>query len=397
MKLILTALLSSLMLAANAANAETFEEGLRLKTAGQIEAAAAAFSAALARNPNDSRTLEQLAIVQGWLEQYDASITSWRRLIARTPEAAAAHTGLARILYWQGDRAAALAAVNVALQLEPDNVEALTLKGDIQLANGQRNEARASFERVRALAGDSEELERKLAASAEPLRWRIDFGLNMDNFSALRTTENTSFTQVGYRASDATTWYFRGERFDNFGAVDSTFSTGIYHLFNPKLLLQAELGFTPDDVNFRPSEMLSLNGDVLLNGPIQPLIGLRYARYDQGLSQGDVWTATPGVRILTGWSNIELRHGVSRNLDDSTTGVSQLKLIFERTATTYYTFAAVGREASPPLPVAKLRVIGAGISHALTPAWSIRMDLAYEDRRNTYERGNIGFGMSFRF
>lgn len=397
MKTLSIVLLAALACWSSSPRAASFEDALQLKNTGQLEQASAAFAELVAREPNQLQALEQLAIVQGWLKRYDASIASWRRLLQATPDSAAAHTGLARVLYWQEQRADALTSVDRALQIEPDNLEALLLQGDIYRANAQLPLARASYLRAQAIAGIDAELERKIASTAAPLRWRFDLGYTSDDYSKVRNSESSAFAQIGYRASDHTTVYLRSERFDNFGAIDGGASVGIYQRFDPLLLVQAELGLTPGDADFRPIEMLTINSEVLLKGWIQPLFGLRYSRYDQGLSQGEILTLTPGVRLLTDWSTIELRHGVSRNLDDATTGVSQIKFSFERAKLTNYVFAARGREASPPLPVANLRVFGAGSVYTISPAWSVRLDLTHEDRRDTYRRNSIGVGVSYRF
>lgn len=377
--------------------AATYEDGLRLKQEQKLEAAAVAFRDVLQREPDDTRALEQLAIVQSWLNRYDDAIAAWHRLLALTPDAVEARIGLARVLYWKGERQSALRELDVALGSEPENVDALILEGDVLMADGQQRGARAAYLHAQARAPGDAEIAKKIDRAVVPKAWRFDIGTIADDYSRERDIEGSAYAQLGYQPSPGATWYLRGDRYDNFGAIDTGLSTGGYFRIAPWLLLHAEAGLTLGEADFRLEKQAILNGEFLFDGPVQPLLGYRYSRYEQTGNQGDVTTITPGVRLVgTGW-NVELRYARSENLDDSTTSVSQAKLSLERERFTAYLLGADGEEATPPLAVAQIRVIAIGAAFKLNETLGVRVDFAHEDRKEVYIHNALGVGVSYRF
>lgn len=386
--------MATLLLASAAAWASRYEDGLRLKQAQQLQPAAEAFAAVLAREPGNVLAVEQLAIVQGWLGRYEQSTATWRRAIELRPGKPDYHVGLARVLYWQGERRAALSELDRALALAPDSLEALSLKGDVLLADGQRDPARQAYERSLQLPGaDAAELQRKLAATAPPPAWRLDAGSIFDDYDSARGQEDSQYLQLGRQLSPALTVYGRYDRFHQFGARDQGLTAGAYWLAQPRWLLQAEAGLTLDSADFRSDSQFLLNADWLLDGPVQPLLGLRLLSYDQG----EVSTVTPGLRLLYGPAALELRYGFTSNLDDSNTGVFAARLGFDTGAAAPYLSYTQGEEALPPQARADVTVLGAGCVWTLNPQWSLRADYSYEDRKDIYKHHALGGGLSYRW
>lgn len=383
-----------LWLMAGAASAGSYEEGLRLKQAQQLEPAAAAFEAAVAREPGNPLAVEQLAIVQGWLGRYEQSIASWRKAQVLRPNQPDYHLGLARVLYWKGEHGASLAELDRALKLAPDHLDAQSLRGDVLLAAGQHAEARVAYERSLSLPGaDQPALRRKLEGAAPPLAWRLDAGGLFDDYDNARGSEDSQYLQLGHQATAALNLYGRYDRYHQFGARDQGLSLGAYWLPVRQLLLQAELGATLDAPDFRSDTQLLLNADWLLPGPAQPLLGLRLLRYDQG----EVSTLTPGLRLLQGPAALELRYGLTSNLDDSDTGMFSARLGFEAGRAAPYFVYSQGEEALPPQALAEITIFGAGCVWSLNRHWSLRADYSHEDRRNIYRHHALGVGFSYRF
>ena len=395
-----------LLMLANSAWADTnFDNGMRLKQQEKFAEAAAAFRQTLNSEPQNAQAWQQLATVEAWLNHFDLSVAAWRSVLKITPNQASAHVGLARVLYWQGKHADALREVDAGIALEAPKAEVLVLKGDILLAMGNRTSARASYLQAQALAKGDADIAKKIARTDEPKKWRLDAGYLADQFSAIRGNESSAYVQLGNQISADTSLYLRAERYNSFNSVDSGLSAGGYFRLAPTYLLNAEVGFNVDKANFRPKQMLVLNSEFLIAGPVQPLLGLRYMHYDDAVRAGstdtivggDVTTITPGVRISMPSSSLELRYGYSQNLDQSKTGVFQAKLNFERDAFTPYLVFASGEEALPPQSKAKIKVFGAGVVWNMNSEWGARIDLTHEDRTGFYKHNTIGLGFSRHF
>ena len=388
-----------LALAAGAASAATYEDGLRLMREQKTAEAAAAFSEVVQREPRNVQALEKLATVQGWLNRFDDSIASWRRVVALAPRKPDGHVGLARVLYWKGERAESLRELDAALNLAPRDADALMLKGDVLMADRRPGEARAAYLQTQALSPNNAELQKKLANAVAPLPWRLDAGIIGDRYSSGRGSENESYVQLGYSFSPETTAYVHFDRMKNFGEVDLGLSAGGYFLPAKWLLLNAEYGVTPDTANFRAKSIAVLNSEFLLEGAVQPLLGVRYMHYNATVfsAGGNVTTITPGLRLLAAPAVIEARYGYSNNIDKSKTGVTQLRASFDLENCTPYVAFFTGREALPPLAKADIRVFVVGSVFNLSPNWGARVDLTHENRKNTYTHNALGVGLTYRF
>ncbi|MFM9879614.1 MAG: YaiO family outer membrane beta-barrel protein [Burkholderiaceae bacterium] len=387
--------------------AADFQQGLRLKAGNQLEAAAREFEGVLAQNPQDGKALEQLAVVQGWLGRYDASIATWQRLLVQEPRRDDARIGIARVQYWSGQWQASLRTLDDVLSRQPQSAEAQSLKGDVLLALQRPAEARSAYQSALQSGADAAEMNKKLARAVTPKAWRLDAGVGVDDFSNNRGTEYNGFTQLGYSFSRELSVYGRYEIARQFGSNDASYFAGAYWLPTPELLLFGEVGVTPD-ADFRPDSQFLVGGELLLNAYVQPLLSYRYSRYDGssvalvpgGISQaGQVKTTTPGVRlVLPGAGNLELRLGISDNIDGSTTRVRQARVNFdagERWAPyiAYYN----GDEALPPQPPASFKVLVLGSTYQWDETWGFRADLAFEERPGFYDRTSLSVGLSYKF
>lgn len=378
-----------------AAGAATYEDGLRFKSEQKLDDAAAAFTEVSAAQPGNVDALEQLAIVQGWLKTYDASIASWRKAIALAPERAGLVIGLARVLYWKGEHAAALGELDTALASEPGNVDGLTLKGDVLLAQEQPEAARKAYAQAGELDGIAvnPDLDQKIARAVSPRAWRLDAGGTYDHYDNAREHEYSAYTQLGYRVSQKFSAYGRYEHFDYFDARDEVLTAGAYLLVSDWLLLNGEAGATVDQDDFRAKTLAGISAEILLDGPVQPLIAYRYLDYDNG----EVSTITPGVRLLVSAAALELRYGFTDNVDGSNTEVFSARASYESERFSPYLAYANGEEALPPQALADIRIYGAGCVFNLGPSWGLRADYSFEDRKDIYQHDAFGLGLTYRY
>ena len=376
------------------ATAATYEDGLRFKQQQQLASASDAFAEVAAREPGNVLAREQLAIVLGWQRRFDESINAWQQAITLAPDKADYHLGLARVLYWKGDRAAAMPSLETALRLEPSNAEAYKLKGDVLLADDKPGEARNSYLRVQQLSPDDAEIPARLRNAVEPKLWRLDSGFTYDKYSSARGSENSRFVQLGRRIGNSgDVLYARYDGYDNFNSTDRGLTIGAYWLPHPKLLLNLEAGQTLDNANFRPDTQLLVNGELLLSLPVQPLLGYRYFNYDNG----SVSTITPGLRALLQGATVEVRYGITDNIDGSSTGVFAARVSFERERYAPYLAFTNGSESLPPQAKADITVLGGGVVFDLSPSWGARVDYSYEDRKDSYRHHAIGGGLTYKF
>jgi len=389
------ALALSLALLAAPASAASYEDGLRLKGQQQLAAAAEAFAEVAAREPGNVLAHEQLAIVLGWQSRFDESIAAWQQAIALAPNKADYHLGLARVLYWKGDRIAAMQALEQALRLNPNSADGYKLKGDVLLADQKPAEARLSYLRVQQLSPDDAEISSRLARAVAPKLWRLDSGFTYDHYDSARGSENSRFVQLGRRVgSRGDVLYARYDGYRNFGSSDRGLTFGAYWLPHTKLLLNLEAGQTLDEANFRPDTQLLVNGELLLSGPVQPLLGYRHFKYDNG----SVSTITPGLRaLLPSATTLEVRYGITDNIDGSSTGVFAARLSVDRAGYAPYFAFTTGSESLPPQAKADITVLGGGVVFDISPSWGARVDYSYEDRKNIYQHHAIGGGLTYRF
>lgn len=393
---------ASLLCSGAAWTDNSFETGLRLKQEGKFAQAAAAFRQTTANEPKNTKAWQQLATVEGWLSHFDSSASAWRTALKLDPTQASSHIGLARVLYWQGKRVEALKAMDAAFALDAPNADALLLQGDILLADAQTLKAKAVYLQAQALAPTDATIAKKVA-SAEPAKeWRLDAGFVADRFSATRGAESSAYLQLGKRLSDDTSLYVRTDQYNSYNKVDTGLSAGGYFRVAPWYLLNAELGANLNTANFRPSLVALLNSEFLVQNTLQPLLGLRHMRYDDTSGVGgtgttvggSVTTITPGVRWVMPSASLELRYGLSRNLDQSNTGMFQAKLSFEQDGVTPYMAFASGEEALPPQRKARIKVFGAGSVWKFNNEWGARIDLTHEDREGFYTHNSVGVGVS---
>lgn len=128
-----------------------------LRRAGRFAEAAIAYKELLGLRPDLGESWYNLAWVQRQIGQLDEALESYRRALdAGVSEAEEVHLNRAAILMLQpGKEEAAFAALQQALAINANFVPALLNLGNIEEDRGQREHARASYERALAIEPDN--------------------------------------------------------------------------------------------------------------------------------------------------------------------------------------------------------------------------------------------------
>lgn len=384
-----------ILLAASAAGAaDDMALGLKLKRAGTLPGAEAAFARAVAAHPKDVDALSQLATVQGWLGRYDRSAATWERALRLAPGCVECRTGLARVLFWKGSHAKALAQVDLALSRNNDDADALILRGDIEAAMGRFEDARRAYTRAKALAPDNQDLDKKLANAVAPPLWRVDAGLVSDHYSRIRGVESDAWAQVGRSFGPPGGAWFRYDYQDQFSLLDRTYQLGGAWRPAKPLLLLADYAVTPRN-QVRSRYQFDFGGELSALPYATPLFNYRRMNYATGAI--DVYT--PGLRLqFVPWLANEFRYSVSHTLGNVKTYGSQFGAnFFIGEVLAPYLSYAHGTEAIPPQAAAISDYFSAGAVWNIAPRWSLRVDYAYEDRKAFYVRNSLGSGLGFKF
>jgi hypothetical protein len=129
--------------------------GYALALRGQRDKALTAFEAVLGRSPDRERALAGAALVAEEMGRPDAARDFWRRAVAVDPEAADYRGRLARLLLEQQAWGAARAECDAWVRLDPFSAEARAVRVRCLLGEGKKDEARAEFASIEALAPDN--------------------------------------------------------------------------------------------------------------------------------------------------------------------------------------------------------------------------------------------------
>lgn len=388
-------LLIATMLWSSLCGATSFEDGQRLKREQKLAEAERVFAQLAQQHPEDREVLAELATVQGWQGKHAESAATWRRALVLAPDSVDLRLGLARVLYWSGERRQALSELDIVLGQDPVHYDALLLRGDVLLAQDDRAGARTAFERARggSPGNDDRDLSLLLARTESPRRSRLDMGYADDRYDSARGDESSTYLQAGTALTPKLSAYARWDRLDQFDSIDNQYVAGAYWNAAPSWLLFAEAGGTPD-ADFRPRFQAQGAVEWLRTGFVQPLLAYRYFGY----AFGEVHTLTPGIRLPgLGIGDLELRYAASRNTDESRTGVASARYSWTRGRYSPYLAIYDGEEALPPQPQASFTTYSAGCVLSLDGRWSARLDYAYEDRPDFYVHHTAALGLTYRF
>ena len=167
---------------ANANDALALAEALR--EAGQRDAASALLTRAAGLSTDPALTL-RIANATRDAGDYEGSLPLYNRLLTANPNDAGVRVNLARALYYNNQLAQAQAQVDQALELDPNNSEALVTRAEISLAGGTPEGQQRAAEQADAILANDPTNAGALGVKAVTLSARQQFAEAVAQFRSL--------------------------------------------------------------------------------------------------------------------------------------------------------------------------------------------------------------------
>ena len=431
-----------------------YHQALELRNTGDFRAAEARLEKALRLRPDAVDALYLLGMVQGFQKRYDealvtldkaasldsdnldvalgrARILGWSRrfgeaveavnaVLARVPDNVEAVNLQGRLAYYQDHLDAAEAAFRRALMMEPDNLEALLGLGDVLAVQGRYDNARELFARAAELHPDSLEpgkrLERlaKAPLAGETTRedepqspaidrpWRIDTGYSLSDFTRRdRKRWHEGFAQITHSLTPTTRIFVGGRESHRGGLEDTQGFAGIGHRFQPWLSGNAQLTLTPA-ADFLPrwdaqvgAALRPLRGEAWI-GDTWLTLDLRQRHY----KTGNIRDIHPSIQqyLLNGrvWLTGRWLHVHDMKADKHMKGwLGRVDVQALEWAGVY-----LSRSMSPETDdgtAVDTHTTAGGLSVDVTPAVSLRVDYAQEQRKASFIRHEVSVGFAVKF
>src|SRR5690606_30561705 len=115
---------------------------------GRVEDAVSTYRRAIEREDADAASWLKLGNALALLQEYEPGAAAFREAITRAPQLAAARNGLGACLMHLGRTADAVAALEAAAELDPADPNPLMNLALLREREGDRDAARAAWERV---------------------------------------------------------------------------------------------------------------------------------------------------------------------------------------------------------------------------------------------------------
>ena len=136
--------------------ASDLERGVRHQLLGELDAAGAAFEAAIHAAPSSAAALNNLGFVRAQQGRLDEAIALFEQVLAIDPERSMAHANLALVHVQRGEIELAIVELERAVELDSDNQLALGNLGRLLLAHGRTDRAEAAFRAALVRAEDAD-------------------------------------------------------------------------------------------------------------------------------------------------------------------------------------------------------------------------------------------------
>lgn len=424
-----------------------------LRKALRFSEAEALYRDVLKRRPRDVDVLVAAGLVtafQGQARFADAR-RDFERALALAPSSLDATLGLARLDLYAGDLSSAEERVAQLLAKQPGNVEARTLNARIILARGDAERAEAAFREIstqeprdadiltglgdalRAQLRDEEALTAyRTAAAIDPAsaeirqrlnlrsrpRWRLDVDGAYSDLTDGQKPWREASLRLARQLTARTTLTGGLEASERFGKRDMLIDARADHRWTEAFTSYLRLGGTPA-ADFRPRFLTELGGSARLT-PGWGVIGATVATFDIGFARyptAEVRTANPGLQqyFFDGrfWLTAKLIGTLSRDMDQERLrqpGESPGQKDGTKRMGGFYLRADlqvaerlrlfVGHADAPDASdgrVFETRSFFGGAELALDDRISLRLSLARENRKNSYDRTTINVGTTMRF
>jgi len=368
--------------------------------------------------PDNTDILIRLAYVRGYLGEYEEALDATEKGLKIEPQNIELKFARSRILAWAGryDEAGRLADEIIAEN--PLSSEAFALKGRIEYYQGRLGPARSEF--VKALAIDPNNADAKAgyddvarAMAVSPAntdgeaggnirRWRVDTGYLHSDFSRVPTEDwRESYFRIEHTLPTGTSLSFRVDNSRRFDDTETAIGGGVAQQINPALRGFLE-GATAPDAVFLPRWTVATGGNIRLfksEGFFSAtyLIGAfrhkHYATVDiQDVGLGFEQYIFDGRLWITGkWISV-----FDRKADSRTNGwygrldwqaAARLRL---------YAGSSNAPETEGGITTDTQSYFG-GLAIGLSPNVDLNVDLAREDREDSYIRTVYGMGLTLKF
>ncbi|HSB14240.1 MAG TPA: tetratricopeptide repeat protein [Bryobacteraceae bacterium] len=335
---------------------------------GRYSEAEAECRRVLTDNPNVVEAYLQLGTILGWQRKYSEAAELFERARQLAPHDPESFVGLARLRFWQDDLEGAKTFYDAALRLDPSSVD-----------------AREGLDRI--------------AKIPRPWRFRTYVGFRFDALNGGLSDWYQETIAVSARPWKETTFLLNVDQYRRFDQDATQLTIGAAHELPAGFTLGGSFTYGFDaDIVARKIYVVDLG--YRLASTITPLIRYRHASFGAGVREDVV---SPGVEVT--WSPYVAVLGRYYYADVSTTGTNhagfgRVTLFPEGSVSAYGSFGYGGDVLNAnqvALREITVTTAGAGVTWRLTDRVALRLDYEYEDRRTSYIRNGVNFGISMDF
>ena len=139
--------------------------------------------ARLSTNPTDLEAHGWHARILGWNGHWEAAETEYRGVLQQAPNDVDILAGLADVLLWQARPGEALAVLDRAVSLAPNQPELLNRRGRALLRLGRSQEATREYQAVLRLVPGDKDANQALGSLGEDHRHELRLGVDTDTFN----------------------------------------------------------------------------------------------------------------------------------------------------------------------------------------------------------------------
>ena len=311
----------------------------------------------------------------------------------------------ARILSWAGQYGAARTELDSLMVAHPDNPDLQLTLGNLEYYQGHLTAAETQYSRVLSqypnyqdARNGLENVRKARAANAANGNgvWRIDGGLGISDFNLDEISEwDDQFLRVEY-SPNSLAYHASAQRYKRFGLTDIELKAGIADAVRGGWDWGLEAGVTPDG-DFRPEWSLGARAGRAIemdDGTVlYPNVIYRFDDYDTGpihnIQPGLVAYLDGGI-VLTGRMIATLQDSEDNQIGWLAEG--RVPVTEKLQLRAGYADAA---EAIDGLAISTQSVFG-GLSYGVRDDLDVHVNLARDDRENSFVRNSANVGFTYR-